>query len=321
LYFLPVRGRTGGEVVFTSDFGLTDPYVGEVKGVILACEPGARVTDLTHGIEAHNLTSAAFVLRNGYRYFATGAVHLVVVDPGVGSERDLLVVTTRNYRFAGPDNGVLYEAAASDGIESIHALDVALFLEEIAGVYARNPVVERILGAGVSPVFHGRDLFAPLAAYLARRAPMPRGGAGKKAPSSRAAGGAAPPLFRFGRPRDTMAKVEIGEPLDDGDGLLGRVVYIDGFGSLVSNIRADSVGPGDEIFVKSGGAAGAVGRLKRTYADAGSGAALALIGSTGHLEIAVNRGNAKARFGAAVGDGVYVLKKRRADGGEAGERW
>jgi hypothetical protein len=310
VYFLPVRGRTGVEVVFTSDFGLTDPYVGEVKGVILACEPGARVTDLTHGIEAGNLTSAAFVLRYGYRYFATGAVHLVVVDPGVGSERDLLVVTTRNYRFTGPDNGVLYEAAASDGIESIHALDVTLFLGEIARVYARNPVVERILGAGVSPVFHGRDLFAPLAAYLTRRAPLLCGGAGKKTPSRRAAGGAASPLSRFARPRDTMARVEIGEPLEEGSGLLGRVVYIDGFGNLVSNIRAQSVDPGDEIFIKTSGAMSSVGRLKRTYADAGGGAALPVIGSTEHLEIAVNRGSAKERFGAAVGDGVFVLKKR-----------
>jgi len=318
---LPVRGRTGVEVVFTSDFGLTDPYVGEVKGVILACEPGARVTDLTHGIEAQNLTSAAFVLRNGYRYFTTGAVHLVVVDPGVGSERDLLVVTTRNYRFAGPDNGVLYEAAASDGIESIHALDIALFLGEIARVYARNPVVERILGAGVSPVFHGRDLFGPLAAYLARRVALHWGGVGKKTPSRRAARRAASPLSRFCRPRDTMARVEIGEPLDEGNGLLGRVVYIDRFGNLVSNIRARSVGPGDEIFIKTSGAMSSVGRLKRTYADAASGAALPVIGSTGHLEIAVNRGSASARFGAAFGDGVFVLKKRRADGGEAGERW
>jgi S-adenosylmethionine hydrolase len=284
------------ELAFTSDFGLVDPYVGEVKGVIHALEPEVRVTDITHGIEPGGLVPAAFVLLNAYPYFSRGTVHLAVVDPGVGGGRDIIVVTTRNYRFVGPDNGILYEAARSDGMQSIHALDTPAFLSEMKRVYggdrAAGPVVERILRSGVSAVFHGRDLFAPLAALLAGKAPQ-----------------GVDHLSRFGVPRESMATVEIGEPIRDRTSLLGKIVYVDRFGNLVSNIRAEAVTPEDEIFVGCGGSMHAVGRLRRTYGDAGVGAALPLIGSRGYLEIAVNLGSAKELFGAGCGDAVMILKK------------
>ena len=289
------------EIAFTSDFGLADPYVGEVKGVIHACEPDVRVTDITHGIEPGGLVPAAFVLLNAYPYFSRETVHLAVVDPGVGGGRETLVVTTRNYRFVGPDNGILYEAARSDGIESIHALDTPAFLSEMKRVYggdrAAGPVVERILRSGVSAVFHGRDLFAPLAAYLA----------GKAASADMHPGADA--LSRFAVPRESMARVEIGEPIRDRTSLLGKIVYVDRFGNLVSNVRAEAVEPEDEIFVGCGGSMHAVGRLRRTYVDAGIGAVLPLIGSRGYLEIAVNLGSAKELFGAGCGDAVMILKK------------
>ena len=153
-------------LTFTSDFGYLDPYTGEVKGVINACEPEATVIDITHGIEPGNLTSAAFVLLNSYRYFQTGTVHLAVIDPGVGSERDIIAVRTRGYTFIAPDNGVLYETVNEDGIKEIYALDTDVFLKKIGQVYKGSGVIGRILKEGVSPVFHGRDLFAPLAGYV-----------------------------------------------------------------------------------------------------------------------------------------------------------
>jgi S-adenosylmethionine hydrolase len=289
------------ELAFTSDFGLADPYVGEVKGVIHALEPDVRITDITHGIEPGGLVPAAFVLLNACPYFSRGTVHLAVVDPGVGGGREILVVTTRHYRFVGPDNGILYEAARSDGIESIHALDEPAFLAELKKVYggdrSAGPVAERILSSGVSAVFHGRDLFAPLAAYLAGRAASMDERPGADA------------LARIARPRESMARIEIGEPIRDRTSLLGKIVYVDRFGNLISNIRAESVAPEDEIFVGCGGSMHAVGKLRRTYADAGIGVALPLIGSRGYLEIAVNLGSAKELFGAGSGDAVMILKK------------
>jgi S-adenosylmethionine hydrolase len=289
------------ELAFTSDFGLADPYVGEVKGVIHALEPDVRITDITHGITPGGLVPASFVLMNAYAYFPVGTVHLVVVDPGVGSGRGILVVTTRNYRFVGPDNGILYEAARADGIEAIHALDVSEFLAEIKRVYGAGPasgaVVDRILSSGVSPVFHGRDLFAPLAAYLAVK--------GFAADGRPDAGS----LSRFAAPRESMVLVELGEPIRDRTSLLGKIVYIDRFGNLVSNIRAEAVTPEDEVFVGCGGAMHSVGRLRRSYVEVGVGTALPLIGSRGYLEIAVNLGSAKELFGAGIGDVVMILKK------------
>jgi S-adenosylmethionine hydrolase len=196
----------------------------------------------------------------------------------------------------GPDNGILFEAARSDGIESIHALNVPAFLSEAGRVYggdpAAGPVVGRILSSGVSAVFHGRDLFAPLTAYLAGRVPQ-----------------GADDLSRIAVPRDSMARAEIGEPVRDRTSLLGKIVYVDRFGNLVSNVRAEAVAPEDEIFIRCGGSMHALGRLRRTYSDAGCGVALPLIGSRGYLEIAVSRGSAKEVFEAGAGDAVLVLKK------------
>jgi hypothetical protein len=292
-----------GELAFTSDFGIADPYVGEVKGVIHALEPDVRVTDVTHCIDPGGLVAAAFVLMNAYAYFPRGTVHLAVVDPGVGGGREILVVTTRGHRFVGPDNGILYEAARADGIVSIHALEAPGFLAEMERVYGADPaagaVVERILSSGVSPVFHGRDLFGPLAAFLAARGFTASGHGGSDA------------LSRFAAPRTSMTTVEIGEPVRDETSLLGKIVYADRFGNLVSNVRAGAAAPGDEIFVGCGGAMHSVGTLKRTYVEAEAGTALAIAGSRGYLEIAVNLGSARERFGAGVGDVVMILKKGR----------
>ena len=274
-------------LTFTSDFGYLDPYTGEVKGVINACEPEATVIDITHGIEPGNLTSAAFVLLNSYRYFQTGTVHLAVIDPGVGSERDIIAVRTRGYTFIAPDNGVLYETVNEDGIKEIYALDTDVFLKKIGQVYTGSGVIGRILKEGVSHVFHGRDLFAPLAGYVL--------------------GGGS--LKDVAQEKPSIVKLEVMNPVLKGDKIRGRVVYIDRFGNLITNIKAGLLSPGYEIFLKTGESVTAVGSMKKTYSLVDPGSFLPLIGSRGCLEIAVNRGSASNYFNARCGDEVLIIKQ------------
>lgn len=274
-------------LTFTSDFGYPDFYAGEVKGVINACEPEAAVIDITHGVEPGNLNAAAFVLLNSYKYFQTGAVHLAVIDPGVGSERDIIAVRTGGYTFIAPDNGIVYEAVNEDGIKEIYALDTEVFLKKIKQVYSGSSVIAKILKAGVSPVFHGRDLFAPLAGYVL--------------------GGG--PLKEVAQEKTSIVKLEVMNPVLKGDKISGRVVYIDRFGNLITNIKAGLLIPGHEVFLKTGESVTAAGTLKKTYSQVEAGSFLPLIGSRGCLEIAVNMGSARDYFNARCGDEVLILKQ------------
>jgi S-adenosylmethionine hydrolase len=281
-----------GLVTFTSDFGTVDSYVAEVKGVLSSLAPGVGVVDVTHWVEPGNLTAASFVLLHAFGYFMPGTVHLVVVDPGVGTHRDILAVKTEHHVFVGPDNGVLYEAMSADGGGRIFVLDTERFLKKIAPIYRGNAVAERLLRQGPSATFHGRDLFAPLAAY--------------------AVGGR--PLAEVASERDSMVELGLMRPAVGADGVSGKVVYIDRFGNLISNVEARHVEREDELFLKTGGSMTSLGRLSPSYAAAGKGAPLAIIGSRGLLEIAVNGGSAREHFSAAYGDDVYVMKKTGAPG-------
>ncbi len=136
-------------ITLTSDFGLKDPYVAEMKGVILTINPNATLVDITHEIEKFNVRAAAFALASAAPYFPDGTVHLAVVDPGVGTDRRAIVIQTKKGFFVGPDNGVLVLAAQSQGIEHMYQLS--------------NP---KFMMPKVSSTFHGRDIFAPAAAYL-----------------------------------------------------------------------------------------------------------------------------------------------------------
>lgn len=250
-----------------TDFGTRDWFVGTMKGAILNVNRRATITDLTHEIARGDILAGAFGLLAGCRFFPKGTVHVAVVDPGVGSRRQAIAAQTEDYFFVGPDNGVLSLALLRGQIKSIHALENE--------TYFLKPV---------SRTFHGRDIFAPVAAHLSRGVSIQKLG---------------PRLQGFvklawPRPRSLEGEVQ------------GEIVHVDRFGNLMTNIGAESLGVfGDkpcEVFAK---------RKRRCpialfYSAVPAGRPLAVLGSTGYLEIAINGDSAAAKFRLRVGDRISV---------------
>jgi S-adenosylmethionine hydrolase len=253
-----------------TDFGLQDEYVGLMKAVILGINPAATLVDISHAVDAQDLVQAAFLLEASYRYFPPGSIHLVVVDPGVGTMRPLLYVEADGYRFLAPDNGVLSLIMDPPRAATVRRLD--------------NPRLRR---SPLSATFHGRDILAPAAAYLSK-------GIGACELGPEAAPSAMTVLA------DLRAK-----RLADGR-IAGRVVHIDRFGNLVTNIAADLLRSTEALPITIRLAGQAISGLRRTYADEAAGQPVALVGSRGYLEIAVNRGSAQRYFGVRPGDAVEV---------------
>ncbi|MFH0725093.1 MAG: SAM-dependent chlorinase/fluorinase [Pseudomonadota bacterium] len=257
-----------------TDFGLSDTYVGIMKGVILSRAPEARIVDISHGILPQHLVKAAFLIDSAYRYFPKGTVHVVVVDPGVGSDRTIIVLEAAGYFFMAPNNGVL-----------------TMILEKTTAAKAVKVENRRFFLETVSRTFHGRDIFAPVAAYLSLGGDIHELGS-RVAPSD---------LMRLPIPKPLIGKT--GE-------LIGVVIDIDRFGNLITNINEDLIqalceNSGPAVIVGIGG--NRICDLKASYADVSPGATLAIIGSRGTLEISINRGRAKDFFSAAIGDQVTVL--------------
>ena len=252
----------------TTDFGLADSYVGVMKGVILGICPEAALVDLSHTIAPQDVQQAAFVLATAAPYFPPGAVHLVVVDPGVGSERRPIAVQTERAVFVAPDNGVLSLALAQDPPRR--------------AVHLTNPAYHR---APVSATFHGRDIFAPAAAHLACGLELDR-------------------LGELLSPTDLVALPAV-EPQRQPDGTwLGRVLHVDHFGNLITNFRAAHLSLAAEPILTVGREK--IAGLHRTFADVAPGELVVYLGSSGYLEIAVRDGNAAERLGAGVGEGVHL---------------
>ena len=257
-----------GIITLLSDFGTRDAYVGIMKGVILGISPAVRLVDLTHDVPPQAIRLGALVLRSAIEYFPEGAIHLAVVDPGVGSTRQAVVVITPRALLVGPDNGLLAPAARALGAVSVHRLERKdLF---------RHPV---------SCTFHGRDVFAPVAAHLAAGTP----------PES------------VGPPVPSLQPLDLPEPRAETGAVHGEVVYVDHFGNLVTNISAAAIASfrGSGVSVRIAGMR--VSPLAPTYAAVSSGAAVGVIGSWGVLEVAVRDGNAAARFGAGVATPISVV--------------
>jgi S-adenosylmethionine hydrolase len=257
-----------------TDFGYRDHYVGAMKGVIASIAPATAVIDITHGIPAQSIVAGAIALRESWRYFPPRTIFLAVVDPGVGTARAPIAIDTRaGARFVGPDNGVLWLAASEAGIKRIVKL-----------TSTRHRLTN------VSATFHGRDIFAPAAAHLSRGTPLASLG-----PSVR-----------------SIEKLELPRPVQSLRELRGEVIYVDGFGNLVTNIERGRVAEFDASFrhkslsvrIKSGRAAIPI---VDTYAAQPKGAPLATFGSFGLLEIAIRDGNAAAHFGAEPGASVSVV--------------
>jgi S-adenosylmethionine hydrolase len=254
-----------------TDFGLRDHYVGAVKGAILAICPEAVLVDVVHELPPYDVLEGAFALAAAYGAFPPGAVFVAVVDPGVGSARRGLVLEAGGYRFVGPDNGLLGLVMAEHDERRLH---------ELAN--------EKLFRPRVASTFHARDVFGPVAAHLARGLPVEAAGP--------------PVLDPVPLP---LAPVRQVAP----DEWEARVIHVDRFGNLTTNLSApqllriaQSAGPGDVLVNIEGFSL----PLARTYSDVPVGEACALVGSSGLLEVAVNRGDAARVLGAAHGAPVRV---------------
>ena len=260
-------------ITLTTDLGLTDAYVAEMKGVILGINPEARLVDICHTIKPQNIIQAAFVLSRAYPFFPQGTIHVVVVDPGVGTQRRAIILRTKSASFVAPDNGVLsYVIGQSAAWEA---------------VAITRPQFWR---STVSSTFHGRDIFAPVAARLSLGLP----------------------LADFGEAITSVAMLPLSQPHQAADGsMVGHIVHIDSFGNLITDINSANLPKGKRgLTIEVGGQP--ISGLSHTYAE-GKGL-LALIGSDGYLEIAVKEGSASALLDAEVGDEVIV---KQLSSGEA----
>jgi len=257
-------------ITLTTDFGEADHYIACMKGVILQIAPGTQIIDVTHIIGPHDVVHAAFVIRQIFDHFPDGTIHVAVVDPGVGTTRRLIAARYSAQTVLAPDNGIL---------SLVHRDFVLAELRAI-----QNPHIFR---SEVSPTFHGRDILAPVAAHLSR-------GVG---------------LDAVGPMIDHLEILNLDRvaPLPDG-GLEGQVLYVDHFGNLITNVSEDDLmqladgGHGMNVHVGPL----RIGPLRRTYADVAPGEIVAIVGSAGMLEVAINQGNAAAQLRATPGTIVIV---------------
>jgi S-adenosylmethionine hydrolase len=248
-------------ITLLTDFGLADHYVAAMKGVILGICPEARLVDISHEIRAFGIEDAAFTLGEAYPCFPKGTIHLVVVDPGVGSARRPLLVEADGHRFVGPDNGVL-----------------TLPTERDPKCRVREITAERYFRHPVSNTFHGRDIFAPVAAHLA-------------------SGAAAARLGRRVADWVRFAKT------DAADGQAGQVLHVDRYGNLITSFRVSELTQKTfELVVEST----IVSQYSESYSAAPKGQIVVIPGSGGYLEVSVNQGDAAQATGAARGSVVTL---------------
>jgi len=260
-------------ITLVTDFGTRDWFVGAMKGAMLRIAPRVTIVDINHEVPAGNIAAGAFALAASYSYFPKGTVHVIVVDPGVGSSRKALAIETTNYIFVGPDNGVLSLALRREKITAIHSLE------------NRNYHAEQ-----VSRTFHGRDVFAPVAAYLAQ--------------------GTA--IAKLGRRLNKLVMLKWPEMRKERAVVKGEIVYFDHFGNAITNINEAAFTTATEksweVYISHGRRC----KLEQFYQIVRTGQPLGIIGSTGFLEIAVNGGSAKRVLNLKIGTVVTVRPSRKA---------
>ncbi len=261
-------------ITLLTDFGWGDGHIGAMKGVILDINPDCRIIDLAHQVTPHDVMAAAFVLGQTYTFYPPGTIHLVVVDPGVGSARKPLVLKAGDYLFVGPDNGCF-----------------TLVLKQERNVQAYELAERRFRLPRVSQTFHGRDIFAPAAAHLSLHiAPEEMG------PAIDGAG---------------LNRLAIPEPLLDGKGLLGEGIWIDYFGNLITNISEgclEGFAPDGLVEIEIKGER--IKGVKRSYEEGKEGEVIALWGSAGLLEIALKERNLHLEHGWGRGEKVWIRRKK-----------
>ena len=267
-------------ITLTTDFGLTDAYVAAMKGVILGINPEVKLVDICHSIKPQNISQAAFILSTAYKFFPQRTIHVVVVDPGVGTERRAIILRTPLADFVAPDNGVLsyviQDFYQTPPVEQLQPIELPPELEAVA---ITNP---EFWQSPVSATFHGRDIFAPVAARLSLGSP----------PKD------------FGETITSLTVLPLTHPywVQD-DILVGHILHIDNFGNLITNIRREDL-PATKQAITIEVGSHSISGLSRTYEE-GKGL-LALIGSSGYLEVSLKEGNASTFLNAEVGGEVKI---------------
>jgi S-adenosylmethionine hydrolase len=260
-------------ITLTTDFGLKDPYVSEMKAVILGISPNAIIVDITHEVEKFNTKMAAYVLASASPYFPKGTIHVAVIDPSVGTKRKAILVHAEKSYFVGPDNGVLTLATKNQNIKHVYEItNQKLMLPEISGT------------------FHGRDIFAPAAAYLAN--------------------GTLPAAF--GPEIHRISTLTFATLVNRKNTLIGEVIHIDDFGNIVTNFgqrELGSMGIKGSVNIKVGSTK-LRHKLCTTYSKMKPQELLAVIGSHGLLEISINHGNAAKTLKIEGGDKAILYRTR-----------
>ena len=253
-------------ITLLTDFGDEDGFVGTMKGVILNIHPPARIVDISHKIPPQDVDSGAFILRNSYRFFPDGTIHLAIVDPGVGSKRRILIAETERYLFIAPDNSLLkYIFHENHVLRVFEAENHNYFLNKI------------------SHTFHGRDIFAPIAAHLASDI-VPE---------------------QFGRQISDYDRGRISIPIIKKHQIRGNVIHIDHFGNLITNIPSTQLKNKRILSIKIG--TNTIEKLSNSYAEVAEGELIALPGSAGFLEIAIRDGNAGEVLHMQRNDEIIVV--------------
>jgi len=260
--------KPSGIITLTTDFGQSDHYVAMMKGVILSINPNATIIDVTHQIPAHSIKEGSLIIKESYTYFPSGTVHVGIVDPGVGGTRRPLAILVDNHFFVGPDNGLFSPIIETQPhIQITHLNEKKYWLDSI------------------SPTFHGRDIFAPVAAHLSL--------------------GINP--LSMGEKIDNPTLLPSPLPQKNNSDLMGEIIRVDHFGNLITNITEEHLGPfliSKDLIIRVGKVT--VKKISTTYNDVPEGKPLALIGSSHLLEIAVNMGRAVDYLGLEYGVGTKV---------------
>ncbi len=272
--YLDESNESNKIITLTTDFGLRDPYVAEMKAIMLGISPNSKIVDISHEIEKFNLTMAGYTLAAACPYFPKGTIHVAVIDPGVGTSRKAILIHTENSYYIGPDNGALILAAKAQRIRHTYRIE--------------NP---KFMLSRISSTFHGRDIFAPAAAHLANGIPAEE----------------------FGPETTEIVKPRFAEITKINGELIGEVIHIDDFGNIITNlgerelrligikrtIRIDLEDTNLQL------------QLFEAYAEADSQEPFAIIGSHNFLEISINQGNAAKRIQARVGDKITLFRNEK----------
>ena len=266
-------------ITLTTDFGTNDHFIGTMKGVILSIEPDAQIIDICHSVQAFDVLDGALTISQAYSYFPTGTIHMVVVDPGVGTARRPLIVSSDRHHFVAPDNGVL-----------------SLIYQREQRLSARHVTGEHYFLQPVSNTFHARDIFSPVAAYLA------------KGVDPEKFGEAVTDFVRFSAPKPKAANENT---------LRGVVLKVDRFGNLITNITPQDApmlfgeNPGTFKIVVG---QREIREIKEAYALGAPGEVFGIMGSMGYLEVAANRGSAAQLLGVGKGTDVNIVLGEAAAG-------